>query len=143
MPYARIEIPATWTLCTHQHLLDTVDACFVSVLDVPPQDAFLRLNTYDAPASSRVPLCHGAHFVFIEIHLFPGRTIETKRRLFRDLIDRFAELGVPQNDVTIALIEVPLENWGLRGGRMAADLFQDAGATPSFIAVAPPETKQR
>ena len=117
MPYARIEIPAGWSASRKNDLLDAVDAALVEVLGVPPNDAYLRLFEY---ADARVPHCHGPQFTFIEIQLFPGRRPQTKARLYRRLVDRLAGLGIPAADLTIALLEIPAENWGIRGGQPAS-----------------------
>lgn len=121
MPYARIEIPADWSLCPRPQLLQAVDAAFVTALGVPPRDAFLRLFEY-APADALIPAWHGAHFIFIEIQLFAGRSLEAKRSLYRALVEQLAALGIPGNDVSIALVEIPQQNWGLRGGQPGSEL---------------------
>lgn len=116
MPYARIEIPTTWSLCSQQQLLDAIDSSFESMLGVPRHDAFLRIYTYNPLTSAKVPRCHGNDFLFVEIQLFSGRSLETKRQLYRDLKDRFIAYGLPENDVTIVLVEIPFDNWGLKDG---------------------------
>lgn len=52
---------------------------------------------------------------FIECSLFPGRSLEAKKRLYRLLVDRLVALGTPPQDVFIVLHEPPMENWGVRG----------------------------
>lgn len=121
MPYARLEIPAGWSAARKSALLDTVDAALVEVLGVPPRDAFLRIFEY-APEAARVPRCHGPLFTFIEIQLFPGRRPETKARLYRRLVERLGELGIPAPDITIALVEIAAGDWGIRGGVPASTI---------------------
>jgi phenylpyruvate tautomerase PptA (4-oxalocrotonate tautomerase family) len=36
-------------------------------------------------------------------------------------VENFAALGVPELETKIILIEVPLQNWGLKGGFPASD----------------------
>lgn len=126
MPYARIEIPAGRAGPAKQELLSAVDAALVETLGVPPRDAFLRLFEY-APDNVLVPECHGPQFTFVEIQLFPGRRPETKARLYRCLVERLASLGIPAADITIALVEIQPADWGIRGGRPAAQI------DPSFV----------
>ena len=121
MPYARIEVPAGLPATFHDAILDGIDGVFVEVLGVPPQDAFLRLFEY-RPGMVRVPRCHGAKFCFVEVQLFPGRSAETKARLYRMLADCFVAQGVPASDVTIALVEIATGDWGVRGGLSAAEV---------------------
>lgn len=121
MPYARIEISSGWSLCPREHLLQAVDDALVASLGVPPHDAFLRLFDYRF-GDALTPARHGPHFVFVEIQLFPGRTIETKRKLYRTVAERLQSLGIPGNDITIALIEISQENWGVQGGQLVSEI---------------------
>ncbi len=121
MPYARIEIPSDWSMCPRANLLHAVDAALVATLGVPPGDAFLRLFEYRRD-DVLIPARHGPHFVFVEIQLFPGRQLDTKRSLYRGLTDRLQALGIPGSDISIALIEIALENWGLQGGRPGSEI---------------------
>lgn len=126
MPYARIEIPAGWSAVLKGELLAAVDAALVDVLGVPPDDAFLRLFEYTGE-DARVPRRHGPLFTFIEIQLFPGRRPETKARLYRQIVERLADLGIPPQDITIALLEIAPADWGICGGVPAATV--DPGFT--------------
>jgi len=58
----------------------------------------------------------------VEITLFAGRSLEAKRALYRLVVERFGRLGVDANDITIVLHEVPLANWGIRGGKPASEV---------------------
>lgn len=52
----------------------------------------------------------------IEINLFEGRSISSKKKLYQLLFDRFEnELDIMPIDLEITLIETPLHNWGIRG----------------------------
>lgn len=55
------------------------------------------------------------------IAFFPGRSPEAKRNLYAGIVRRFGELGVSPNDITIALHEPPLDNWGV-GGKPASEI---------------------
>jgi len=48
--------------------------------------------------------------------VFPGRLLQAKKTLYKEIAARFQKLHVPPNDVLIILHEPPLENWGIRGG---------------------------
>jgi phenylpyruvate tautomerase PptA (4-oxalocrotonate tautomerase family) len=37
-------------------------------------------------------------------------------------VRNLAALGVPENDIKIILLEVPLQNWGIRGGVPASEI---------------------
>lgn len=52
----------------------------------------------------------------IEINLFEGRTITSKKKLYQMLFERFEnELQISPIDLEITLFETPLYNWGIRG----------------------------
>lgn len=51
----------------------------------------------------------------IEVILFHGRSLDAKRRLYRDICSELHPFGVEPGDVKITLIEPTRENWGLRG----------------------------
>jgi hypothetical protein len=53
--------------------------------------------------------------------------LDAKRRLYREIVERFGELGIPARDVTIVLIESAAESWGVQGGRPANEV--DLGFT--------------
>jgi phenylpyruvate tautomerase PptA (4-oxalocrotonate tautomerase family) len=54
--------------------------------------------------------------------MFAGRSLEAKRRLYRAVARNLGHLGVPPADVLVVLHEIPLENWGVRGGTPASEV---------------------
>lgn len=61
---------------------------------------------------------------WIGVALFPGRTLEWKRTLYRTLVEACAEIGIGGDAVSITVREPALENWGIRGGIPGVDLFE-------------------
>lgn len=52
----------------------------------------------------------------VEITLWPGRSVEVKERIIREVTDALSRAcGAPPEAVTIMLREVPKTDWG-RGG---------------------------
>lgn len=52
----------------------------------------------------------------LEISVFEGRTIESKKKLHHLLFDKFEkELYIPTIDLEITIFETPIHNWGIRG----------------------------
>ena len=48
--------------------------------------------------------------------MFQGRTVATKKALYRDLYARFEhELGIAPQDLEIIVLETPRHDWGIRG----------------------------
>ena len=54
--------------------------------------------------------------------MFKGRSIETKRALYRTIVENLEPFGVSPNDIKIILIEVLPSEVGMRGGKAACDL---------------------
>jgi len=58
----------------------------------------------------------------IEIILFTGRAIEAKRALYKSIVQGLWKLGVPKTEVKTILIEMPAQNWGIKGGYPASEI---------------------
>jgi phenylpyruvate tautomerase PptA (4-oxalocrotonate tautomerase family) len=54
-------------------------------------------------------------YLFINIFIFPGRSKEAKRKLYKGLFDRMLRHGVKEDDLIVVLNEPSLENWGMKG----------------------------
>ncbi|KMQ72790.1 hypothetical protein BPMI_02749 [Candidatus Burkholderia pumila] len=66
------------------------------------------------------------HYLSIEITLFAGRSLNTKRRLYRRVVDNVVTLrGIDPVRVLMLLREEPFDNWGMRNGHAAIDLRFD------------------
>ena len=124
MPYVRIETRHGWLEGRSEELFDAIDRALVAVLGVPPGDSLLRLHCH-APEMMRLPQGTDPRFALLEVSLFPGRSLATKRALYRALTDAVAALGVPPEAVTVMLSEVALDNWGIRNGQPASEVAFD------------------
>lgn len=120
MPYVRIETRGDWIKPMATALFDNIDAAITRVLKVPPHDSMMRLICHE-PALMRLPKTADAHFVFIEVALFPGRSANVKSLLYSELTSAVTQLGIAESQVTIALQEIDLHDWGI-GGRPASEL---------------------
>ncbi len=120
MPYVRIETRGDWIKPLAAALFTVVDAALVRVLKVPPDDSLIRLICHE-PELIRLPRTADPHFVFLEVALFPGRSLDAKRALYRELTAAVGALGVTESQVTVALHEIALDDWGI-GGRPASEL---------------------
>jgi phenylpyruvate tautomerase PptA (4-oxalocrotonate tautomerase family) len=125
MPYVRIETRQGWLEDRSEELFDGIDSALVDVLGVPPGDSLLRLHCYSAGMIRLPQECDDPRFVLLEVALFPGRSLNTKRALYRALTDAMAALGVPPDAVTVMLNEVALNNWGIHNGQAASDVSFD------------------
>lgn len=114
MPSTRIETRKGWLGGRRRDFIETVQAALVAGIQIPETDRCIRLAEYDEEAFV-TGSDKGPHYTVIEISLFPGRSIEAKRRLYAALTAAVAAFGLTAHDLKIILHEVPRENWGLRG----------------------------
>jgi phenylpyruvate tautomerase PptA (4-oxalocrotonate tautomerase family) len=120
MPNTTIETRAGW-IDDAPAVIEAVQAALREALRLPEWDRTLRLIEH--PTSHfAVPPGRGPRFTLIEITLFSGRSLEAKRALYGAIVRNLGTLGVPALDIKIALIEVPPENWGIRGGQPASEV---------------------
>ena len=115
MPIVKLEVRRGRTPAEKRALLDAVHEALVECFKIPDTDRTQRICEH-APEDFEIPPGKGERYVVVELAVFPGRTLDAKRALYRSLVERFEALGVPRGDVMIVLLEVPRDNWGLRGG---------------------------
>jgi phenylpyruvate tautomerase PptA (4-oxalocrotonate tautomerase family) len=120
MPNTTIETRAGW-IDDAPAMIEAVQAALREALRLPEWDRTLRLIEH-ASSHFAVPPGRGPRYTLIEITLFSGRSLEAKRALYGAIVRNLGALGVPALDIKIALIEVPPENWGIRGGQPASEV---------------------
>jgi len=120
MPNTRIETRAGW-IVDAQAVIDAVQGALRDTLRLPEWDRTLRLIEHE-PGHFAVPPAAGPRFTLVEVMMFYGRSMEAKRLLYHAIVHNLGNLGVPAADIKITLIEVPPENWGIRGGRPASEV---------------------
>jgi len=67
-------------------------------------------------------LAQPEYFTLISIDCFAGRSLETKRNLYQQMVKSLGEIGIPADHILIHLRESALENWEIRGGQAACDV---------------------
>jgi phenylpyruvate tautomerase PptA (4-oxalocrotonate tautomerase family) len=121
MPISRIEGRRARTTAEVQCLIEALYQAQREALRVPEWDRQIRYVEHKAEDFHVVP-GRTDNYLLVEIALFAGRSLEAKRALYRQVVERFGVLGVDADDITIVLHEVPLDNWGIRGGRPASEV---------------------
>lgn len=114
MPIAKIEVCRSRPPEEVAALIEAVYQAQLEALRVPEHDRQIRYIEHK-PEHFPVPPGRTGNYTFVEFLLFPGRSIEAKRRLYAGITRRFGELGIAPSDLMIVLHEPPLENWGVRG----------------------------
>ena len=121
MPFAKIEVRRSRPPDEVQALMEAVYQAQREALQVPEGDRQVRYVEHK-PEHFAVPPGKTENYTFVEILLFPGRSLEAKRRLYRGIVSRFEALGIAPGDVFIVLLEPPLDDWGIRGGEPASEV---------------------
>jgi phenylpyruvate tautomerase PptA (4-oxalocrotonate tautomerase family) len=82
-----------------------------------------RLQVHEPHRFAHPPtLAEPEYATLVSVDCFAGRSVEAKRRLYGEIVDRLEPLGIPRDHVSITLRESPTENWGIRGGQAACDV---------------------
>ncbi|WP_339499275.1 tautomerase family protein [Pseudomonas silesiensis] len=121
MPIIRIEDPVQRSAVVSRAVIETIYRCLKQVFKVTDEELQARYQTYEAQDFRAPGDC--TEFIQIEITLFKGRTLESKRQLYQTICDALTEqLRLPAHSVLILLKEHDAENWGMRGGQPACEI---------------------
>jgi phenylpyruvate tautomerase PptA (4-oxalocrotonate tautomerase family) len=121
MPLVRIEILKGRTAGDRQQLLDAVHDALVEAFSIPEDDRTQRIVEHD-PENFEIPPGASQCYTLIEITAFPGRSGTAKRSLYEAIVRNLATAGVPAQDILVILLEPPMEDWGIRGGKPANEV---------------------
>ncbi|MCY7368671.1 MAG: tautomerase family protein, partial [Chamaesiphon sp.] len=100
----------------HSDLLSrAIHHAIVETLVYSPEKKFHRLIGLEK-SEFIYPVDRSENYTIIEISMFEGRSIETKKSLIRLLFAKIErEVGIKPQDVEITIYETPKHNWGIRG----------------------------
>lgn len=123
MPHALIEVRRRYSGAEEVTIIDAVHDALVTAFQIPPQDKHVRLVAHEPHRFACPPtLTQPEFFTLVSIDCFAGRSLQAKRTLYRELVNRLAVLGVPRDHISITLREIEPQNWGIRGGQAACDI---------------------
>jgi phenylpyruvate tautomerase PptA (4-oxalocrotonate tautomerase family) len=92
-----------------------IHSCAVDALGLPPDKRFHRFLPLEQ-ADFIFPEGRSDDYLIIEISMFEGRSIETKKHFISLLFERiYEELRIGVDDIEITIFETPRHNWGIRG----------------------------
>jgi phenylpyruvate tautomerase PptA (4-oxalocrotonate tautomerase family) len=122
VPLVTLETRRWMTPAQKKLAFEAVHAALVSAFKIPDHDRHQRLLEY-AGEDFEIPPGKGERYLAIALDVFAGRSLDAKRALYKEIVERLeAAVGIPPADVLISLREIPLENWGVRGGQAACDV---------------------
>lgn len=94
---------------------EAIHACIVEALKFP-QDKRAHRFFHLERGDFYYPASASEKYTIIEISMFEGRTIETKKQLIRLLFQHVcAAADRKPNEIEITITETPKHNWGFRG----------------------------
>lgn len=123
MPSTTIEVRTQHPQDREERLIAAVQAALVEGFKIPPDDKCVRLIAH---APHRF-LCASKRsqpdlYTLVTVTAFSGRSLDAKRALYQAIVRRLSDEGIPTDCITITLIEVPFDNWGLGGGQVASEM---------------------
>jgi len=122
MPMVKIEMRAGKTADYKKAILDGVHQALVAAFKIPDYDRNQKIYEF-MPENMEIPANKTADYIVVEITAFQGRSLDAKRNLYKNIITELsARTGIKGDDIAIILQEVPLENWGVRGGKPASEV---------------------
>jgi phenylpyruvate tautomerase PptA (4-oxalocrotonate tautomerase family) len=123
MPSSLVEVRRRYTAAEEVAIIDAVHAALVAAFHIPVQDKHVRLVAHEPHRFAYNPgLARPELYTLVSIDCFTGRSVQAKRNLYREIVDRLGALDIPNDHVTIVVREHDTENWGIRGGRAASDV---------------------
>ena len=96
-------------------LSDVIHSCVVDALHFPPDKRAHRFFPLDS-SDFYYPSGRTTKYTIIEISMFEGRSVATKKHLIRILFERIQQhLNILPQDLEITITDTPKHNWGFRG----------------------------
>ncbi|MGQ0843575.1 MAG: tautomerase family protein [Sporichthyaceae bacterium] len=123
MPSTLIEVRRSYSPVEEIRLIDAVHEALVEAFQIPAGDKNVRLLVHEPhrfavpPGKAQPDRC-----TQIAVDCFAGRSLDAKRALYKGIVERLADFGIPADHVTIRLREIAAENWGIRGGQAGCDV---------------------
>ncbi|MBD2515544.1 tautomerase family protein [Nostoc sp. FACHB-973] len=96
-------------------LSNIIHTCVIEILQLTPEKRFHRFFPLEK-SDFYYPHDRSENYLIVEISMFEGRSVETKKQLIRLLIQNIHEkLNISIYDIEITIFETPKHNWGIRG----------------------------
>ncbi len=123
VPSSQVEVRRQYSRVDEVGIIDAVHESLVAAFKIPPGDRHVRLVVHEAHRFATAPrLSQPDRYTLVTIDCFAGRSIDAKRSLYQEIVDRLTPFGIPADHVTIVVRDSTTENWGIRGGRAACDV---------------------
>ena len=115
MPFVKVNILKGKTKEYKTRLFKIIQDSLVKSIKIPNTDINQRIIEFKKEDFQISPN-KTENMTIIEIIMFPGRTNEAKKNLFKTISEALnKELKIDPNDIITVLLDPSLENWGLNG----------------------------
>jgi len=119
MPLVKIELKKGRNKSEILKIRDVVMDAIVEGLKLPSDDRNIRVIEYEEEFFT----LNTPYEILIEIAMFSGRTTETKKNLYKTIVERVeSEKLMKKENIFIVLNEQNLDNWGIKGGKIATEV---------------------
>jgi phenylpyruvate tautomerase PptA (4-oxalocrotonate tautomerase family) len=123
MPYVLIETRREYSEAEEVALMDAVHGALQRAFRIPPSDRHVRLLAHEPHRFACPPgKAQPDRYTQVSVDAFAGRSIDAKRALYRQIVESLEPLGIPRDHISIVVRDIPLTNWGIRGGAAACDI---------------------
>ena len=104
------------SLAKHKESLSkSIHESLMEAFGLPENKMFHRFIMLDKE-NFKYPDDRSGNYTIIELSIFEGRSIETKKQLINLLYEKInKQTGIEKNDIEITIFETPMSNWGIRG----------------------------
>ena len=121
MPLVKIETRKGRSAAQKKEIMDAIHSALRQALKIPGHDRTIRFHEYH-PEDFQVSPDRTENYTLVEISIFHGRSLQAKKALYQAIVANLGKFGIQGSDVFIVLHEIPLENWGIRGGIPASEV---------------------
>jgi phenylpyruvate tautomerase PptA (4-oxalocrotonate tautomerase family) len=123
MPHVLIETRREYSEAEEVALMDAVHGALQRAFRIPPSDRHVRLLAHEPHRFACPPgKAQPDRYMQVSVDAFAGRSLDAKRALYRQIVESLEPLGIPRDHISIVVRDIPLTNWGIRGGAAACDI---------------------
>ena len=123
MPNVLIEVLKQYPMETEKPLMGAVYSALSQSFKIFPDDRNVRLLAHESHRFECLPDREAPKFyTYISIDCLAARRIESKRTLYKTIVENLVPFGIYCNYVKIMHSEIAAENWGVSGGKAACDV---------------------
>lgn len=121
MPLVKLNVFEGRSIEFKHGVADCIHEALIEAFKIKEDDKLFRIIEFKKE-DFIIPPNKTENYILIEISIFPGRSLDAKRLLYRNIVENLKKLGISADDIFILLQEESLDNWGIRGGFPASEI---------------------